>query len=120
MKKQIDTKKILSAPKQSLGERWLAWGLKKASVAAMFSAVFMWINKAFAGENGEWKVQMGKVTEAFQPSRKMIFIISGFVLLVLLILSLFKKLRWRWFFIFVALLILIALAGLVIDYITGV
>ena len=83
---------------------------------ALIAGIMMWSGDAFAGD--AWSVAFNKVTEAFQNSRKMIFIIGGFGLIVLAFFAIFGKINWKWFAALCVGLGIVAIAGLVIDYVT--
>ncbi len=83
---------------------------------ALIAGVMLWAGDAFAGE--AWNVAINKVTEAFQYSRKMIFIIGGFGLIVLAFFAIFGKINWKWFAALCVGLGIVAIAGLIIDYVT--
>ena len=85
---------------------------------ALIAGIMMWSGDAFAGAGDAWSVAFNKVTEAFQNSRKMIFIIGGFGLIVLAFFAIFGKINWKWFAALCVGLGIVAIAGLVIDYVT--
>ncbi len=65
-----------------------------------------------------WTTAFNKVTEVFQYSRKMIFIIGGFGLIVLAFFAIFGRIQWKWFAALCVGLGIVAIAGMVIDYVT--
>ena len=84
---------------------------------ALVVGVMLWAGDAFA--SGEaWTIAFDKVSEAFQYSRKMIFIVGGFGLIVLAFFAIFGKLNWKWFAALCVGLGIVAIAGLIIDYVT--
>ena len=84
---------------------------------ALVAGVMLWAGDAFA--SGEaWDIAFDKVSEAFQYSRKMIFIVGGFGLIVLAFFAIFGKLNWKWFAALCVGLGIVAIAGLIIDYVT--
>ena len=83
---------------------------------ALIAGIMMWSGDALA--SSAWQVAFDKVTEAFQNSRKMIFIIGGFGLIVLAFFAIFGKINWKWFAALCVGLGIVAIAGLVIDYVT--
>ena len=86
---------------------------------ALFFGVMMWSGDALASTTGDvWNTAFAKVTDAFQNSRKMIFIIGGFGLIVLAFFAIFGKVNWKWFAALCVGLAIVAVAGLVIDYVT--
>ena len=86
---------------------------------ALVAGVMLWAGDAFASSSGTaWEVAFGKVAEAFQYSRKMIFIVGGFGLIVLAFFAIFGKLNWKWFAALCVGLGIVAIAGLIIDYVT--
>ncbi len=86
---------------------------------ALIAGVMLWSGDAMASDaGGAWGVAFNKVTEAFQYSRKMIFIIGGFGLIVLAFFAIFGKINWKWFAALCVGLGIVAIAGLVIDYVT--
>ena len=86
---------------------------------ALIAGIMMWSGDALAsGASDAWGVAFDKVTEAFQNSRKMIFIIGGFGLIVLAFFAIFGKINWKWFAALCVGLGIVAIAGLVIDYVT--
>ena len=88
---------------------------------ALFAGIMLWSGNAFAGGNDvgdAWSVAFGKVTDAFQNARKMIFIVGGFGLIVLAFWAIFGKLHWKWFAALCVGLGIVAIAGLIIDYVT--
>lgn len=84
---------------------------------ALIAGIMMWSGDAFAAGDA-WSVAFDKVTQAFQNSRKMIFIIGGFGLIVLAFFAIFGKINWKWFAALCVGLGIVAIAGLVIDYVT--
>ena len=90
---------------------------------ALFFGVMMWSGDALAGSGSGgvgdvWSTAFAKVTDAFQNSRKMIFIVGGFGLIVLAFFAIFGKVNWKWFAALCVGLAIVAVAGLVIDYVT--
>lgn len=85
---------------------------------ALIAGIMMWSGDAFAGASEAWTTAFDKVTEAFQNSRKMIFIIGGFGLIVLAFWAIFGKINWKWFAALCVGLGIVAIAGLIIDYVT--
>ena len=83
---------------------------------ALIAGIRLWAGDACA--DTAWGVAFNKVTEAFQNSRKMIFIIGGFGLIVLAFFAIFGKINWKWFAALCVGLGIVAIAGLVIDYVT--
>ena len=84
---------------------------------ALVAGVMLWAGDAFAG-NSAWTIAFDKVSEAFQYSRKMIFIVGGFGLIVLAFFAIFGKLNWKWFAALCVGLAIVAIAGMIIDYVT--
>ena len=82
---------------------------------ALFAGVMLWANDASAGV---WDTAFNKVSEAFQNSRKLIFIVGGFGLIVLAFFAIFGKINWKWFAALCVGLAIVAVAGQVIDYVT--
>ena len=97
---------------------------------SLIAGVIMWAGPALAGGSGlpaasgstnvsgVWAEVFTKVTDAFQNSRKLIFIIGGFGLIVLAFFGIFGKIHWKWFAALCVGLAIVAVAGLVIDYVT--
>ena len=87
---------------------------------ALVAGVMLWAGDAFATSSSEtaWGIAFTKVSEAFQYSRKMIFIVGGFGLIVLAFFAIFGKLNWKWFAALCVGLGIVAIAGLIIDYVT--
>ena len=85
---------------------------------ALIAGVMMWAGDAFAGTGDAWDTAFNKVTEAFQKSRRMIFIIGGFGLIVLAFWAIFGKINWKWFAALCVGLGIVAIAGMIIDYVT--
>ena len=91
----------------------LAWSL--------IIGTFCFAGSAMAGDAGEsehWTVIFDKVTEVFQNSRKLIFIIGGFGLIGLAFAAIFGKVNWKWFAGLCVGLGIVAIAGLIVDYVT--
>ena len=84
---------------------------------ALVAGVLLWAGDACASD--AWTIAINKVTEAFQYSRKMIFIIGGFGLIVLAFFAIFGKINWKWFAALCVGLGIVAIAGYVIDYVTA-
>ena len=84
---------------------------------ALIAGIMLWAGDAFATSEA-WEVAFGKATTTFQYSRRMIFIIGGFGLVVLAFWAIFGKLRWQWFAALCVGLGIVAIAGLIIDYVT--
>ena len=70
------------------------------------------------GENESWVIIFDKVTEVFQNSRKLIFIIGGFGLIGLAFAAIFGKVQWKWFAGLCVGLGIVAIAGYIVDYVT--
>ena len=86
---------------------------------ALVAGVMLWAGDAFAtSSETAWGIAFTKVSEAFQYSRKMIFIVGGFGLIVLAFFAIFGKLNWKWFAALCVGLGIVAIAGLIIDYVT--
>ena len=87
---------------------------------ALVAGIMLWSGNAWAGGGTEnaWSIAFRKVIEAFQYSRRMIFIIGGFGLIVLAFFAIFGKINWKWFAALCVGLGIVAIAGLVIDYVT--
>ena len=83
---------------------------------ALFAGIMLWANDACAA--GVWDTAFKKVSEAFQNSRKLIFIVGGFGLIVLAFFAIFGKINWKWFAALCVGLAIVAVAGQVIDYVT--
>ena len=84
---------------------------------AVVAGVMLWAGDAWADGNA-WCIAIGKVTTAFQYSRKMIFIVGGFGLIALAFFAIFGKVRWNWFAALCIGLGIVAIAGYIIDYVT--
>ena len=84
---------------------------------ALVAGIMLWSGDALAA-NEAWTIAINKVTEAFQYSRKMIFIIGGFGLITLAFFAIFGKIQWKWFAALCVGLGIVAIAGYVIDYVT--
>ena len=95
---------------------------KLFSMLAMVFVVglMFWAAPAFAVESSSdaWTTAFNKVTEVFQYSRKMIFIIGGFGLIVLAFFAIFGRIQWKWSAALCVGLGIVAIAGTVIDYVT--
>ena len=88
---------------------------------AVVAGVMLWAGDAWAGNaegSDAWRMAIGKVTEAFQYSRKMVFIVGGFGLIALAFFAIFGKIRWSWFAALCVGLSIVAIAGYIIDYVT--
>ena len=91
---------------------------------ALVAGIMLWSGDALAtvptsAENqGAWTLAINKVTEAFQYSRKLIFIIGGFGLITLAFFAIFGKIRWSWFAALCVGLGIVAIAGYIINYVT--
>ena len=85
---------------------------------ALIAGIMLWSGDAFADASSAWTQVFNKVTEAFQYSRKLIFIVGGFGLIVLAFWAIFGKLNWKWFAALCVGLGIVAIAGLIIDYVT--
>ena len=87
---------------------------------ALIAGIMLWSGDAFAsaGTSSAWTQVFNKVTEAFQYSRKLIFIVGGFGLIVLAFWAIFGKLNWKWFAALCVGLGIVAIAGMIIDYVT--
>ena len=85
---------------------------------ALVAGVMLWAGDAFAAGSNAWEIAFSKVGEAFQYSRKMIFIVGGFGLIVLAFFAIFGKINWKWFAALCVGLAMVAIAGYIIDYIT--
>ena len=83
---------------------------------ALIAGIMLWAGDACADD--AWGVAFSKVTYTFQNSRRMIFIIGGFGLVVLAFWAIFGKLNWKWFAALCTGLAIVAIAGLIIDYVT--
>ena len=86
---------------------------------ALIAGIMLWSGDAMATTpSGAWGQVFNKVTEAFQYSRKLIFIVGGFGLIVLAFWAIFGKLNWKWFAALCVGLGIVAIAGMIIDYVT--
>ena len=88
---------------------------------AMVAGVMLWAGDACADTttgSSAWNIALGKVLEAFQYSRKMIFIVGGFGLVTLAFFAIFGKIRWNWFAALCIGLGIVAIAGYIIEYVT--
>jgi len=86
---------------------------------ALVAGIMLWSGDAVAaGTDNAWSIAIRKVVDAFQYSRKMIFIIGGFGLIVLAFFAIFGKINWKWFAALCVGLGIVAIAGLIIDYVT--
>jgi len=87
---------------------------------ALIAGLMLWAGDAMAstGTSTAWTQVFNKVTEAFQYSRKLIFIVGGFGLIVLAFWAIFGKLQWKWFAALCVGLGIVAIAGMIIDYVT--
>jgi type IV secretory pathway VirB2 component (pilin) len=87
---------------------------------SLIAGVIMWAGPALASTSAGavWETAFTKVTDAFQNSRKMIFIVGGFGLIVLAFFAIFGKIHWKWFAALCVGLAIVAVAGMVIDYVT--
>jgi len=89
----------------------LAWSL--------VIGTFCFAGSAMAGaEAPQWAIVFDKVTEVFQHSRKLIFIIGGFGLIGLAFAAIFGKVQWKWFAGLCVGLGIVAIAGMIVDYVT--
>jgi len=84
---------------------------------ALIAGIMLWAGDACATGDA-WDVAFTKVTNTFQYSRRMIFIVGGFGLVVLAFWAIFGKLQWKWFAALCVGLAIVAIAGLIIDYVT--
>ena len=87
---------------------------------ALIVGIMLWAGDACAQSTAgsAWDTAFNKVTEAFQYSRRMIFIVGGFGLVVLAFWAIFGKLHWKWFAALCVGLGIVAIAGMIIDYVT--
>ena len=85
---------------------------------SLIVGVIMWAGPALASVGDVWETAFSKVTDVFQNSRKMIFIVGGFGLIVLAFFAIFGKVNWKWFAALCVGLAIVAVAGLIIDYVT--
>ena len=100
VKKSVDVNKVMSHPHQSWAERLMTWGLSKPSIASIFLAITGWVGLSFAEEKDNYDAWTfaGKVTETFQNSRKIAFIVLFCLIIICIILALFKKISKYWLF----------------------
>ena len=84
---------------------------------ALVAGIMLWAGDACATSEA-WNVAFNKATTTFQFSRRMIFIIGGFGLVVLAFWAIFGKIKWPWFAALCVGLGIVAIAGLIIDYVT--
>lgn len=91
----------------------LAWSLVIGTFCLAGSAM-----AGPGGENESWVIIFDKVTEVFQNSRKLIFIIGGFGLIGLAFAAIFGKVQWKWFAGLCVGLGIVAIAGYIVDYVT--
>ena len=120
IKKSVDIEKVLSKPRLSWTERLMAWGLSKPAIASAFVAITGWFGKAFAQDEetqDAWNIAFGKVTDTFQYSRKIIFILAFFFMILSVVFALVKK-SWYWLFSLFTWLLGFAIIALVIDYVS--
>ena len=85
---------------------------------ALVAGVMLWAGDAMADTASAWNTAINKVIEAFQYSRKIIFVVGGFGLIALAFFAIFGKIKWPWFAALCVGLGIVAIAGLIIDYVT--
>lgn len=92
---------------------------KVLTYVALFAITFM-ATAAFAGEGDNVFVTItDRLTATFQNVRSVIFIVGGFGLVGLGFAAIFGKIKWTWLAALAAGLAIVALAGAVVDYVTG-
>jgi len=84
---------------------------------AVVAGALLWSGDAWANDN-PWDLAIGRVTEAFQYSRQIIFIVGGFGLVALAFFAIFGKIQWKWFAALCIGLGIVAIAGYIIQYVT--
>ncbi len=92
---------------------------KVLTYVALFAITFM-ATAAFANEGDNVFVTITeRLTATFQNVRSVIFIVGGFGLVGLGFAAIFGKIKWTWLAALAAGLAIVALAGAVVDYVTG-
>lgn len=120
IKKSVNIEKVLSRPHQSWIECLMTWVLSKPAIASVFVAIMGRFGKAFAEDaerSDAWNIAFGKVTDTFQYSRKMIFILAIFFVILAIVFALVKK-AWYWLFSLFTWLFGTVIISLIIDYVT--
>ena len=84
---------------------------------AIVAGVMLWAGDAWASTEA-WDIAISRVTEVFQYSRSIIFIVGGFGLIALAFFAIFGKVRWNWFAALCIGLGIVAIAGYIIEYVT--
>ena len=87
---------------------------------AVVAGALLWSGDALAttGNENPFEHAVNRVTEAFQYSRQIIFIIGGFGLVALAFFAIFGKIKWTWFAALCVGLAIVGIAGYVIKYVT--
>ena len=75
--------------------------------------------QAFAEDDGPFGTVTEKLTDAFQNTRTVIFVVGGFGLVGLAVGAIFGKVNWKWFASLAIGLVIVAVAGAIITYATN-
>ena len=70
-------------------------------ILAVFLILAAWIGNAFAQEIDKWDIVFdgpGSREAVFYPSRRLVYILALFIIIISVILALFKKVFWYWLF----------------------
>ena len=71
-----------------------------------------------ASSDGPFSTVTGKLKDAFQNTRTVIFVVGGFGLVGLAVGAIFGKINWKWFASLAIGLVIVAIAGAIINYAT--
>ena len=92
--------------------------IKVFIILAVFLILAVWVGNVFAQEADQWDVVLdgpGSREAVFYPSRRLVYILALFIIIISVILALFKKFSWYWLFcLFMSLISLF-----IFDFLSG-
>ena len=91
---------------------------KLSKVLAVAGVASMVASDAFA-QGGALDKILTKTGTIFSGVRKIVFVVGGFGLIGLAMAAIFGKIQWKWFGALAVGLVILAIAGSVVQYVTG-
>ncbi len=92
---------------------------KLSKVLAVAGVASMVASDAFADGGAALDKILSKTGTIFSGVRKIVFVVGGFGLIGLAMAAIFGKIQWKWFGALAVGLVILAIAGSVVEYVTG-
>jgi len=81
---------------------------------ALIVGICFWADGAWASD--AFTAVTSKASNAFQSTRKVVFVLGAFTLIAIAVGAIFGKINWRWFVSLLVALVILAVAGAIIKY----